>query len=89
MNRSFKMAMFSRNADDIQGDVEAQIAALRKEISKISASLSDLGSERFDEMKRSASRQARYAADTAKENPVATVAIIAAAALLLGLFSRR
>ncbi|WP_271893674.1 hypothetical protein [Candidatus Phyllobacterium onerii] len=83
------MAMFSRNADDIQGDVEAQIAALRKEISKISASLSDLGSERFDEMKRSASRQARFAADTAKENPVATVAIIAAAALLLGLFSRR
>ena len=83
------MAMFSRNADDIQGDVEAQIAALRKEISKISASLSDLGSERFDDMKRSASRQARYAADTAKENPVATVAIIAAAVLLLGLFSRR
>ena len=30
------MATFSRNADDIQGDVEAQIAALRKEISKIS-----------------------------------------------------
>jgi ElaB/YqjD/DUF883 family membrane-anchored ribosome-binding protein len=83
------MAMFSRNTDDIQGDVEAQIAALRKEISKLSANLSDLGSERFDEMKRVASRQARYAADTAKENPVATVAIIAAAVLLLGLFSRR
>ncbi len=83
------MAIFSKNADDIQGDVEAQIAALRREISKISASLSDLGSERFDEMKRAASKRARYAADTAKENPVATVALVAAAALLIGLFSRR
>ncbi|TXR48965.1 hypothetical protein [Phyllobacterium endophyticum] len=83
------MAIFSRNTDDIQGDVEAQIAALRREISKLSASLSDLSSERFDDIKRTASRQARYAADTAKENPVATVALVAAAALLIGLFSRR
>ncbi|MBB3235113.1 hypothetical protein [Phyllobacterium endophyticum] len=83
------MAIFSRNTDDIQDDVEAQIAALRREISKLSASLSDLSSERFDDIKRTASRQARYAADTAKENPVATVALVAAAALLIGLFSRR
>jgi chorismate mutase len=83
------MAIFSKNADDIQGDVEAQIAALRKEISKISASLSDLSGERFEEMKRVASRQARHAADTAKENPIATLAIVAGAALLIGLFSRR
>jgi ElaB/YqjD/DUF883 family membrane-anchored ribosome-binding protein len=83
------MAIFSRNTDDIQGDVEAQIAALRREISKLSNSLSDLSSERFDDIKRTASRQARYAADTAKENPVATVALVAAAALLIGLFSRR
>ncbi|MHC1549452.1 hypothetical protein [Phyllobacterium sp. K27] len=83
------MAIFSKNADDIQGDVEAQIAALRKEISKISSSLSDLGSERFDEVKRVAAKQARYAADTAKQNPVATLAIVAGAALLIGLFSRR
>lgn len=83
------MAIFSKSSDDIQGDVEAQIAALRKEISNISASLSDLGSERFDEVKRVATRQARYAANTAKENPVATLAIVAGAALLIGLFSRR
>jgi ElaB/YqjD/DUF883 family membrane-anchored ribosome-binding protein len=83
------MAIFSRNTEDIQGDVEAQIAALRREISKLSNSLSDLSSERFDDIKRTASRQARYAADTAKENPVATVALVAAAALLIGLFSRR
>ncbi|UXN63702.1 MULTISPECIES: hypothetical protein [Phyllobacterium] len=83
------MAIFSKNADEIQGDVEAQIAALRKEISKITASLSDLSGERFDDMKRVATRQARYAADTAKENPVATLALVAGAALLIGLFSRR
>lgn len=83
------MAIFSKNADDIQADVEAQIAALRKEISKISASLSDLRGERFEEMKRVAGRQARYAADTAKENPIATLAILAGAALIIGLFSRR
>jgi ElaB/YqjD/DUF883 family membrane-anchored ribosome-binding protein len=83
------MAIFSKNADDVQGDAEAQIAALRKEISKISASLSDMGSERFDEVRRVATRQARHAAATAKENPVATLAIVAGAALLIGLFSRR
>lgn len=83
------MAIFSKNADDVQSDVEAQIAALRKEISKISASLSDLGSEHFDEVKRVATKQARYAAATAKENPIATLAIVAGAALLIGLFSRR
>ncbi|PSH58507.1 hypothetical protein CU100_13025 [Phyllobacterium endophyticum] len=87
--QELEMAIFSRNTDDIQDDVEAQIAALRREISKLSASLSDLSSERFDDIKRTASRQARYAADTAKENPVATVALVAAAALLIGLFSRR
>ncbi|MEK1890130.1 MAG: hypothetical protein AAAB35_21720 [Phyllobacterium sp.] len=83
------MAMFSKNADDIQGDVEAQIAALRKEISKISASLSDLSGERFDEVKRMATKQAKYAAATARENPVATIAIIAGAAVLVGLLARR
>ncbi|QND52630.1 hypothetical protein HB779_12480 [Phyllobacterium sp. 628] len=83
------MALFSKNADDIQGDVEEQIAALRKEISKITASLSDLGSEKFDDVKRVATKQVRYAADTAKENPLVTLAIVAGAALLIGLISRR
>ena len=83
------MAIFSKSADDIQGDVEAQIAALRKEIAKISASLTDLGNERFDEVKRIAARQAKYAANTARENPVTTLALIAGAALLIGLLSRR
>ncbi|NTS29926.1 hypothetical protein HQ945_01550 [Phyllobacterium sp. BT25] len=83
------MAMFSKNADDIQGDVEAQIAALRKEISKISASLPDLTSERFDEVKRIATKQAKHAAATARENPVATIAILAGAAVLVGLLARR
>ena len=83
------MAIFSKNADDLQGDVEAQVAALRKEISKISASLSDLGGERFDEVRRVAARQAKYAASTARENPMTTIAIIAGAILLLGLLSSR
>ncbi|MCO4319661.1 hypothetical protein M8997_020955 [Phyllobacterium sp. 21LDTY02-6] len=83
------MAIFSRNSDDLQGDLEAQIRALRKEMSNISASLSDLGSEHFDEVKRAASRHARVAADTARENPIATLALVAGAALLIGLFSRR
>lgn len=83
------MAIFSKNADDIQGDVEAQIAALRREISKISASLSDLGNERFDEVKRIATKQAKYAANTARENPLTTLAVVAGAALLIGLLSSR
>ena len=83
------MAIFSKNTDDIQDDVETQIAALRKEVSRLTASFSDIGGEKLDNVKKAATKQVNYAADAAKENPLATLAIVAGAALLIGLISRR
>ena len=41
------MAIFSKTTDDIQDDVEAQIAALRKEVSSLSRALSKRGASAY------------------------------------------
>lgn len=52
------MAIFSKNTDDVQDDVEAQIAALRKEVSRLTANLADMGGEKLDDVKRAARSEA-------------------------------
>jgi ElaB/YqjD/DUF883 family membrane-anchored ribosome-binding protein len=92
--------------DMSEKDLENQIAALRKQLSTISKSLSDRGYDLLDDggsayeaMKKNSQKAARFVGDEAqfvaekaRENPLATVAIISAVAgigLLAGLGAYR
>ncbi|PRD58530.1 hypothetical protein [Phyllobacterium myrsinacearum] len=84
----------SKARDAAEGDLESQIAALRKELSGITQSLSDQGYDlldqagtTYDTVRRHGRKAARFVgdeaqlvADKAKENPLITVAVISAIA---------
>lgn len=84
----------SKARDAAEEDLESQIAALRKELSGITQSLSDQGYDLLDQANatyhsvrrhgRKAVRfvgdEAQLVADKAKENPLITVAVISAIA---------
>lgn len=84
----------SKARDAAEEDLESQIAALRKELSGITQSLSDQGYDLLDQANtayhsvrrhgRKAARfvgdEAQVVADKARENPLITVAVISAIA---------
>ncbi|MGE0213907.1 MAG: hypothetical protein AB7S41_19635 [Parvibaculaceae bacterium] len=98
----------SRYGSELGERAEEQIAALRKEVRRLSEALSDRGggflddaaesaSRAYDEMRRSgakamrvAGRQASAASDLARDNPVASLAIVVGIGLLaMALLARR
>ncbi|ATU94296.1 hypothetical protein [Phyllobacterium zundukense] len=97
------MATYPTEArEKLEDDLEAQIATLSKELSTIKKSLADQGydfldqaSSAYESVKRSGRTAARFVGDEAqmvtdkaKDNPIATIAIISAIAgigLLVGL----
>jgi ElaB/YqjD/DUF883 family membrane-anchored ribosome-binding protein len=107
MERITGMATYATKVKDMsEKDLENQIAALRKQLSTISKSLSEQGYDLLDNgnsayraVKQGSQKAARFVgeeahvvAGKARENPLATVAIISAVAgigLLAGLNSYR
>lgn len=97
----------SRYGTELSERAEEQIAALRKEIRRLSETISGRGgfldeaaesaSRAYDEMRRSgaramrvAGRQASAASDLARDNPVASLAIVVGIGLLaMALLARR
>jgi ElaB/YqjD/DUF883 family membrane-anchored ribosome-binding protein len=102
-----EMATYATKVQNMsEKDLENQIAALRKQLASISKSLSDKGYEiaddgnsAFETVKKNGQKAARFVGDEAqlvaekaRENPIATVAIISAVAglgLLAGLGAYR
>ncbi|MGU3576930.1 hypothetical protein ACLBWZ_15535 [Brucellaceae bacterium C25G] len=96
-----KTAAELRDALEAQvAEMRKEIATLSKSLSKKGSSLAstaeDTASEFYDAVREHGahaaervSQQARIVKDTAKENPIATLAVVAGISLLVGLIARK
>ncbi len=87
---------FEEQIAEMRKEIKSLTKNLSKQGSALSHSAHDTASELYDTVRergadaaKVVTRQARHVTETAKENPLATVAIIAGIGLLIGLLSRR